>query len=78
MLACWEHQRKEKIESLPTALRKYLYKYVIEKAEAFKQQAEYFIANNLDLDQFVLMDTITARHQQPEIGLPHEAFAGPV
>ena len=39
-------------------MRKYLYKKVTEKAEAFKQEAEDYISNDLDLNEFVLQEDI--------------------
>lgn len=58
ILACWEYSTGNEIESLPANVRKYLYKLVNEKAEAFKQEAEDYIANDLDLNEFVLQDEI--------------------
>lgn len=57
-LACWEFKNKKPINDLQDALRKQVVRLFIEKANLFKEEAEERLAEDLELPEFTINETL--------------------
>src|SRR5262249_31021779 len=53
MLACWEYETGKELPSLSSQVRKNVFKLFLEKAQAFREEAEDYIVNGLELNEFI-------------------------
>lgn len=59
LFAIWKDSYLEDICSLDRNLRRNMYKLFIQKASEFKEEVEDYLSNDLDLNDFVVNETIT-------------------
>jgi len=58
LLACWEYESECTLTDLKPDIRKELYRLFLKKAEAFKVEVEERIAEGMELNEFVIQETL--------------------
>jgi molecular chaperone DnaK len=62
-LALWEHQEGRRLETLEEDERKELVQLFVQRSSAFKEEAEYYLANEQPLNEFILDHELTKGHR---------------
>jgi hypothetical protein len=65
--ALWETKHHKLFSSLDTDTRKYIYKLFIQKACLFKEEAEDYLSNGLEINEFVIDESIAGRQEQIQV-----------
>ena len=61
-LALWEHQETRRLETLEQDERKELVQLFVQRSSAFKEEAEYYLANDQPLNEFIIDYELTKSH----------------
>jgi molecular chaperone DnaK len=72
MLACWEYATSKELSSLSSQVRKNVFKLFLEKAQAFREEAEDYIANRLELNEFIVTEEVIAGEERLSIQFSRE------
>jgi molecular chaperone DnaK len=72
MLACWEYATSKELSSLSSQVRKNVFKLFLEKAQAFREEAEDYIANRLELNEFIVTEEVIAGEEKLSIQFSRE------
>ena len=62
-LALWEDQEARKLETLEKDERKELVQLFVQRSSAFKEEAEYYLANDQPLNEFIVDHELTKSHR---------------
>lgn len=61
-LGLWEHQDARRLETLEQDERKELVQLFVQRSSAFKEEAEYYLANDQPLNEFIIDHELTKSH----------------
>jgi molecular chaperone DnaK len=56
LLGCWEYKQGQEVTELSKSQKEYLYRLFITKSSLFKEEAEDYIINDLELPEFVIIE----------------------
>lgn len=65
LLALWEQQEGVGVEKIPSAERKALVQLFLQKASAYKEEVEFYLAQGQPLSEFVVDETLSGSASRP-------------
>ena len=72
MISCWEYETGKELSSLSSQVRKNVFKPFLEKAQAFREEAENYIANRLELNEFIVTEEVIVGKEKLSIQFSRE------